>query len=115
MIFVNHLFDGKILVIADDGGRYAYDQQPDICKWNLQKLTEALAPLISKEEALPILATYNGHFENFYIEKMRKKVLYFLSHTNDDFELYDSTNKLFRFFAKSFVDVVVCSPILSPS
>ena len=31
-------------MFTDDRGRYAYDQQPSICRWNLKKLSEALAP-----------------------------------------------------------------------
>ena len=36
---------------TDDGGRYAYDRQPSICHWNLQKLAEALAPCLPPEKA----------------------------------------------------------------
>ena len=35
----------------DDGGRYAYNKQPTICKWNLKKLAEALRPCLDEEEA----------------------------------------------------------------
>lgn len=31
-------------IYTDDSGRYAYDQQPKMCHWNLRKLAEALAP-----------------------------------------------------------------------
>jgi len=34
---------------TDDGGRYAYDRQPAICRWNLCKLAEALAPCLPPE------------------------------------------------------------------
>lgn len=34
----------KYVYVLDDRGRYAYDQQPAICRWNLRKLAEALAP-----------------------------------------------------------------------
>jgi uncharacterized protein YdiU (UPF0061 family) len=36
---------------SDDRGRYAYDQQPSICKWNLKKLSEALLPSLTSEDA----------------------------------------------------------------
>jgi len=29
--------------LSDNTGRYAYDQQPSICQWNLKKLGEALS------------------------------------------------------------------------
>ena len=34
--------------MADDQGRYSYEAQPEICKWNLIKLAEAI------EDALPL-------------------------------------------------------------
>ena len=37
--------------LTDDGGRYAYDRQPSICRWNLQKLAEALASCLPPEKA----------------------------------------------------------------
>lgn len=33
-----------MIVFPDDRGRYAYSQQPAMCRWNLRKLAEALAP-----------------------------------------------------------------------
>lgn len=32
-----------LIIIADNNGRYAYNKQPSICRWNLRKLAEALA------------------------------------------------------------------------
>lgn len=34
----------------DEGGRYAFANQPRIAQWNLMRLAEALLPLIAKEE-----------------------------------------------------------------
>ena len=31
------------LCVSDNTGRYAYDKQPSICRWNLTKLAEALS------------------------------------------------------------------------
>ncbi len=31
------------ILLSDNTGRYAYSQQPSICRWNLQKLSEALS------------------------------------------------------------------------
>ena len=39
------------VAFEDDGGRYAYDKQPSICKWNLRKLSEALSPCLPEEKA----------------------------------------------------------------
>ena len=37
--------------LSDDGGRYAYDRQPSVCRWNLGKLSEALSPCLPEESA----------------------------------------------------------------
>ena len=36
-----------ILLLLDEGGRYAYNRQPSVCRWNLQKLSEALGRHLS--------------------------------------------------------------------
>ena len=51
----------------DDGGRYAYDQQPSICKWNLEKLAEALSPSLSKEDAKKGLEMYCKYNINLFV------------------------------------------------
>lgn len=38
----------------DEGGRYAYRNQPAIAQWNLARLAEALLPLIDKTESVAI-------------------------------------------------------------
>ena len=49
MVLVTLLY--AVCLCTDDGGRYAYDKQPSICRWNLQKLSEALSPFLSEGEA----------------------------------------------------------------
>ena len=40
-------FDPKhICNHSDNEGRYRYEAQPEICKWNLGKLAEALDPIL---------------------------------------------------------------------
>ena len=34
---------------SDNGGRYAYDQQPSVSRWNMEKLAEALAPYLTSD------------------------------------------------------------------
>ncbi|MCW2548294.1 MAG: hypothetical protein JWN96_2754 [Mycobacterium sp.] len=52
----------------DDGGRYAYGNQPAIAEWNLTRLAEALLPLIAddKDQAVPLaiasLDTFRPHY-----------------------------------------------------
>ena len=44
--FLEH-FDPKFICNnSDDQGRYRYEAQPQICKWNLNKLASALDPVV---------------------------------------------------------------------
>ena len=46
-------FDPKFICNHSDKdrGRYTYEAQPDICKWNLLKLAKALDPILNYEES----------------------------------------------------------------
>lgn len=60
---------------SDNTGRYAYNKQPEICKWNLGKLAEALVPELPLEISQLILEEeYDAEFEKHYLQKMRKKL-----------------------------------------
>ena len=65
---------------VDLGGRYAYNQQPDIGQWNLCRLAETLLPLLAddpeeaKAEAYAALDTYIPAFEAAFHPKLRRKV-----------------------------------------
>lgn len=58
---------------SDDGGRYTFIKQPEICLWNLNKLAEAIQSAIPLSETLPLLELYQPEFEKCYLAKMRKK------------------------------------------
>ncbi|NWW18411.1 SELO protein, partial [Falcunculus frontatus] len=60
---------------SDNTGRYAYNKQPEICKWNLGKLAEALVPELPLEISQLILEEeYDAEFDKHYLQKMRKKL-----------------------------------------
>uniref|UniRef100_A0A8C3S5N3 Selenoprotein O n=1 Tax=Chelydra serpentina TaxID=8475 RepID=A0A8C3S5N3_CHESE len=60
---------------SDNAGRYAYNKQPEICKWNLGKLAEVLVPELPSEISELILEDeYDAEFERHYLQKMRKKL-----------------------------------------
>jgi len=66
----NHICNG-----SDDQGRYSYQNQPSICKWNCQKLAEALEyvlPLELSEAALD--SAFDSAFNAHYMGKMRAKL-----------------------------------------
>lgn len=60
---------------SDTAGRYSYSKQPEVCKWNLQKLAEALDPALPLELAEAILAEeFDAEFGRHYLQKMRRKL-----------------------------------------
>lgn len=60
---------------SDNAGRYTYNKQPEVCKWNLQKLAEALEPELPRELAEAVLAEeFDTEFQRHYLQKMRKKL-----------------------------------------
>ena len=60
---------------SDPQGRYAYDQQPGIARWNLFCLGQALLPLIgSTELALEALQPFETQFSSAYRQEMARKL-----------------------------------------
>jgi uncharacterized protein YdiU (UPF0061 family) len=64
----------------DQGGRYAYANQPRIALWNLTRLAEALLPLLAPEqepaiaEAQEVLGAFAPRFESAYHAGLRRKL-----------------------------------------
>lgn len=54
--FMDRYDPDHICNTSDDGGRYRYREQPDICKWNLERFCEALAPHIDAEQGKELVA-----------------------------------------------------------
>ncbi|WP_345537419.1 protein adenylyltransferase SelO [Variovorax defluvii] len=60
---------------SDTGGRYAYNQQPNVAYWNLFCLAQALLPLIGDQEiAVAALQSYKTVFPDRYEARMRAKL-----------------------------------------
>ena len=73
----------------DQLGRYAYDNQPKITKWNLTRFAECLIPLISKneDEAIKLAREALDKFEKIYETKwlnMMRDKLGLYGEDNDD-------------------------------
>jgi uncharacterized protein YdiU (UPF0061 family) len=64
----------------DRSGRYAYGNQPDITRWNLTRLAEALLPLIDEDQekavsaAEELLANFPRRFHAHHTAGMRAKL-----------------------------------------
>lgn len=71
--FLDAFDPGYICNHSDTGGRYAFDQQPDVAAWNLTKLAQTLVPLLSVESASAAIADYPQQFGQAYIARMAAK------------------------------------------
>ncbi len=64
----------------DEGGRYAYGNQPLVAEWNLARLAEALLPLVDEdsERAIPLaveaLGTFRPQYGAAFADGMRRKL-----------------------------------------
>lgn len=59
---------------SDTHGRYAYNQQPEIGFWNLNKLAETLVALIGAENLEEEMKQYQPLFNRLYREEIGKKL-----------------------------------------
>ena len=73
----------------DQGGRYAYGNQPVIAQWNLARLAEAMLPLFDADvdravqRATEAVGRFKPQFEAHWLDGMRAK-LGLLTHEDDD-------------------------------
>jgi len=71
--FLDAFEPGFVCNHSDTGGRYAFDQQPDVAAWNITKLAQALVPLMSVETASNAISEYPQVFGRAYLERMAAK------------------------------------------
>jgi len=64
----------------DRYGRYAYDKQPSIMRWNLERLGHALSPLLAGDTATgeriaaQIVDTFDARYRSAWVASFRKKL-----------------------------------------
>ncbi len=64
----------------DRNGRYAWDQQPSIAKWNLSRLAEAMLPLLAPDQdraiavAESVLELFDDQFNHAFVSGFRRKL-----------------------------------------
>ncbi|RLN86111.1 hypothetical protein BBJ28_00017481 [Nothophytophthora sp. Chile5] len=72
--FMEH-FDPKYVCNTSDGtGRYRYEAQPEICKWNCGVLADQLEPIVPRDGLETGLAAFDGVYEDEYMRLMRQKL-----------------------------------------
>lgn len=82
--WMEHFDPGFICNHSDnDKGRYRYEAQPAICKWNLGKLAEALDPILPVANSKTFL---DAHYYEFYNEVYQPKLAMKLGLQDDNQE-----------------------------
>ena len=81
---------GTVFSSIDEGGRYAYGNQPAIAQWNLARLAEAMLPLFDPdvdravERATEVLARFPEQFAQHRLDGLRAKLGLFAPEADDD-------------------------------
>jgi len=78
--FMDRYHPATVFSSIDRGGRYAYQNQPDIAVWNLAQLATALIPLISPDQeaavaqATEVLHEFGPVFRDAWLKAFRAKL-----------------------------------------
>ncbi|PAU78326.1 protein adenylyltransferase SelO [Halomonas salipaludis] len=78
--FMERYDPATVFSSIDQGGRYAYANQPWIAQWNLARFAETLLPLIDDDQqrgiarASEVLEAYPGRYEAEWLAVMRAKL-----------------------------------------
>ncbi|ABV85636.1 protein adenylyltransferase SelO [Shewanella pealeana] len=72
--FLDTFKEGFICNHSDPEGRYAFGQQPGIGLWNLQRLAQALSPIIASDDLIESLNQYQVELVKHYLLLMRGKL-----------------------------------------
>lgn len=73
--FMEHYNPRFIPNYSDKDGRYSYENQPSICKWNLIKFAEALHPLLDlKESKTYVEEKFDELYSSKYLDIMARKL-----------------------------------------
>jgi len=78
--FLDEVDPNKRFSSIDEGGRYAFGNQPRIAQWNLVRLAEALLPLLADDEeeaaqvATESVRRFSSAFEAAYARVVRRKL-----------------------------------------
>lgn len=104
--FMNTYHPKTVFSSIDKNGRYAFGNQPNICKWNMMRLAEALLPVINKNQEIAIelaqlsINKFDMLWKTTYYSKMLEKIGF---HNNDK-ELYPLVNELLQILEKNKMD-----------
>jgi uncharacterized protein YdiU (UPF0061 family) len=121
--FMDQYHPQTVFSSIDQNGRYSYNNQPRITKWNLARFAECIIPLIDQDEqkAVSIATETINNFEKLYEEKwlnmMRDKLGLFGEDRDDKdliFELLTWMENNKADFTNTFCNLMDIQPIKYP-
>jgi uncharacterized protein YdiU (UPF0061 family) len=121
--FMDHYHPQTVFSSIDQNGRYSYNNQPRITKWNLARFAECIIPLIDQDEQKAILIATEtiNNFEKLYEEKwlnmMRDKLGLFGEDKDDKhliFELLTWMENNKADFTNTFCNLMEIQSIKDP-
>ena len=110
--FLDGFDAARVFSSIDQGGRYAYGNQPVVMEWNLARLAEALLPLLADEEeqavaiAVEALRTFRGRYSAAWTAGMRAKLG--LPDQVDDAEVAQLSTDLLTLLQAGRTDYTAC-------
>lgn len=99
--FVEDQIEGFVPNHSDDEGRYAFDRQPSIAAWNLNKLGVAFRCLIGRKSSFDVEKQFWTSFKFFYDDLMRQKLGFFFYRQSDRW-FYEEIIRLLHFHRIDF-------------
>ena len=106
-------FDPKFVCNhSDTNGLYSYENQPNVCYWNLTKLAEALEPVLSqlKAECEAFWPIFYSHCSNI----MHRKLGLVVSDRVDDTELFQDLFKTMHRTGADFTNTFRTLSLVNP-
>ncbi|MBC7721702.1 MAG: YdiU family protein, partial [Pedobacter sp.] len=74
---------------SDHQGRYAYDNQPSVAAWNLEKLLVCFSDHLPNESLINLLNTFSELFHS-HCQKLCQRKLGLTTHESEDYQLFNS-------------------------
>ncbi|KAK7478685.1 hypothetical protein BaRGS_00030070 [Batillaria attramentaria] len=93
---------------SDDGGRYTYSKQPEICKWNCGKLAEAIKDAVPLERTKSEIDIFDDEFSKHYTSRMRRKFGLLRKELPEDKDLVESFLKTMEETGADFTNSFRC-------
>ncbi|OWZ10874.1 Selenoprotein O [Phytophthora megakarya] len=72
--FMEHFDPKHICNTSDDRGRYRYEAQPEICKWNCEVLADQLGLVVDRTDLESGLEAFDAVYKVEYMRLMREKL-----------------------------------------